>query len=97
MDPGSFFFEKVVMWSLGMRGWITPYIECCARIFKHGQDHINLSKMHPVFVWRTDRTCEVLSNYLELKIVKDPFYDSSFIRRTNNCQDSTEKIGRTVE
>ena len=59
-------------------------------------DDINLSKMRPVFVWGTDRTCEVLTNYLELKIVKDPFYDSSFTRRTNIGQDSTEKIGRTV-
>jgi len=55
-----------------------------------------LSKTRPVFVWGTDRTCDVLSNYLELKIVKDPFYDSSFTWRTNIGQDSTEKIGRTV-
>lgn len=59
-------------------------------------DDINLSKMRPVFVWGTDRTCEGLSNHLVLKIVKDPFYDRSFTQRTNIGQNSTEKIGRTV-
>ena len=87
------------MWSLGIRGWITPYIECCARIFNTWSRSVYMIsiclKCAQYLYGGTDRTCEVLSNNLEIKIVEDPFYDSSLPPETNNCQDSTEKIGRT--
>ena len=76
MGPGSHFFENVVRWSLGMRGWSTPYIECCARIFKHGQDisldDINLSKMRPVFVWRNGSDMRSINQLFGIKNCERP-------------------------
>ena len=45
-------------------------------------DETNLSKMHPEFVWETDRTCKTLNNYLGLKTVQVPFRYSSIMLRT---------------
>ena len=54
-------------------------------------DDINLSKMCPVFVRGTDRTCGALNNSLDIKTVKVPSNDTYFTLRTNTGQDIRKK------
>ena len=61
-------------------------------MLKISLDNINLSKIRPVFMGGTDRTCEVLNYYLDMRTVKVPFYGNFFTLRINIDQNSVEKI-----
>jgi len=56
-------------------------------------DEINLSKMHPEFVWETDQTCKTSNKCLGLKNVKVPFHYSSIMLRTKIGLAKMNKIG----
>lgn len=64
---------------------------------KIGLDNIKLSKMCPVFIGGTDRTCKGLSNYLDKKTVKVPFGNNIFNLRENIGQISMDKIAAVYD
>ena len=55
-------------------------------------DDIKLSKMCPIFIGGTDRTCKGLSNYLDKKTMEVPCDNNIFNLRKNTGQIIIDKM-----